>query len=81
MTKTMTKDEACQVLCLPRGTEDEGEIKAAFRRLAKHYHTDLGGDREMMEKLLEARAVLEGKSVSGDRMTVTHDGILNVVTC
>lgn len=39
-------------------TSNEEEIKKAYRKLAKEYHPDKGGDPERMKKINEAYAIL-----------------------
>mmetsp|Transcript_123371 Transcript_123371/g.394758 ORF Transcript_123371/g.394758 Transcript_123371/m.394758 type:complete len:293 (+) Transcript_123371:61-939(+) len=48
--------DACAVLGLPPGTRDEGEVRAAFRKLAKIYHPDVPetGDPVRFQAIQEA---------------------------
>lgn len=46
----MTLTQACALLCVSYPS-NSAEIKAAYRRLARRHHPDLGGDEEMMKSL------------------------------
>jgi hypothetical protein len=46
----MTLERARAILCLS-SARDERDIKSAYRKKARQYHPDLGGDEEMMKDL------------------------------
>jgi len=46
----MTVERARAILCLS-SARDERDIKSAYRKKARQYHPDLGGDEEMMKDL------------------------------
>ena len=46
----MTLERARAILCLS-SARNEGDIKSAYRKKARQYHPDLGGDEEMMKDL------------------------------
>lgn len=74
----MCLEEAVRVLGLENIELTPENIRKAFRQKSKIYHPDLGGDVEMMKKVIEANNFLsEPKNLR--RMTYTHRDILNII--
>lgn len=74
----MRLEEAIHVLGLENTELTPENIRKAFRQKSKLYHPDLGGDADMMKKVIEANNFLsEPKNLR--RMTYTHRDILNIV--
>lgn len=74
----MRLEEAIQVLGLENTELTPENIRKAFRQKSKLHHPDLGGDADMMKKVIEANNFLsEPKNLR--RMTYTHRDILNIV--
>ena len=76
----MTKDEAMRVLEITDYDYTDVDLKKALRKASKKHHPDLGGSAQMMMLVNEAYAFLSNPA-NNKRLSVTHDGILNVVCC
>lgn len=73
----MDEKESFEKLGLDPGAS-EGEVEAAFRRLAKDMHPDVGGEHDEMAELLRAREIaLESL---GSRSLVTRAAIVELAT-
>jgi hypothetical protein len=67
----MTTEEACRRLGVSHDASRE-QIEHAFRRIAKEVHPDLTeGDRELWDRLVEARDVLLGEAAGKDLVPVS----------
>lgn len=49
------------------GTLDE--VKALYKKLAKHYHPDLGGDTETMQTINKEYAFASAKAIKGNNLS------------
>lgn len=74
----MTLDEAIRLLGLENTDLTPENIRKAFRQKSKQYHPDLGGDAEMMKKVIEANNFLTDPK-NTRRMTYTHRDIINII--
>jgi len=45
------------------------EVKALYKKLAKQYHPDLGGDTETMQKINKEYAFASAKAINGENLT------------
>jgi len=64
------RTSAARLLGVPVGASAD-DIDAAFRRLARQHHPDLGGDEARFEQLVEARELLRHPSQPADRLVVS----------
>lgn len=76
----MTREQAKELLQLPNAEFTEAELKKAYRKQAKINHPDVGGSEEKMALITKAYEFLLNP-VNNQRMTITHNGILDVVMC
>lgn len=56
--KLDTREEALSELGLKDPVDDDGDIKNEYRRLAMQHHPDRGGDKEKLQKINSALALL-----------------------
>ena len=76
----MTREEAMRLLEIQDYNYTDADLKKALRKASKKHHPDVGGSEQMMMLINEAYALLSNPA-NNRRLTVTHDGILNVVCC
>ena len=57
----MTEEECCLLLGLPMKNQSVEEVNRAFRRKARHYHPDVGGNCGEFADLVYARDVLHAR--------------------
>lgn len=73
MTSTLTQNEARRVLGVRKGASEQ-EIKKAFRRKARLYHSDTGIDaRAELTKICEAKKVLLERKQTVKYISATKD--------